>query len=270
MGTLEWLVVAALAAGLAGMTALWLRSRSRLVAALAETEQLRDLLKRKVERPNVFSHEVRTPLTLIKGAAELLAEESPGPLNPQQRHFLQTISVNAEQVISLAEDMLVEAKIESQLFELRLERVDLKALVRQTVKDARRLHHSTITMADQPGPVILTADRGLLGQAVWNLVNNACRHAGEAARISVSVTTSEGHAIVSVADDGEGMSATERRSLFDAFSVGENHQGTGLGMMITERIVAQHRGRMLVDSVEGRGTTVFFTLPLGPVEVPDA
>lgn len=122
----------------------WAHTRRRLKAGIEEAERLRNMVKERVERPNVFSHEVRTPLTLIKGAAELLAEETPGPLTARQREFVHTISSNAQQVIALAENLLTEAKIDSQLFEVHLEHVDLRPLVRQAVREARRIHLADI------------------------------------------------------------------------------------------------------------------------------
>ncbi len=238
----------------------WWLTRRRLAVARAEAEQLRTMVKKRVERPNVFSHEVRTPLALIRGAAELLAEQTPGPLNARQQEFVQTITVNAQQAIGLAEDFLTEAKIEAQLFELRLEPVDLKPLLREVVKDARRLYLADIRFAEEPGPMVVLGDRALLSQAARNLVTNACRHGAAEGAVRVSAVSSEGQAIVSVSDQGEGIPAEARATLFEPFT-GASH-GTGLGLMITERIIAQHGGRLLVDTVEGQGATMFFTIPL--------
>lgn len=262
-----WVLVGVLAAAAAMLALLLIWINRRYVAARAEADQLRTMVKKRLERPNVFSHEVRTPLTLIRAAAELLAEETPGPLTERQREFVSTIGVNAQQVIGLAEDMLAEARIEAQLFELHLERTDLRALVRTTVRDARRIHPTTILLDDHSGPITLLADPGLLAQALWNLVNNACRHSGEGARVNVAVSASEGQAIVSVSDDGGGMTAGERATLFQPFATGGARAGTGLGMMITERIISEHGGTLLVDTVEGRGTTIFFTIPTERTEV---
>lgn len=269
---IEYVAIGGLAVGCALLTLAAVRAERRLAAARAEADQLRAMVKKKVERPNVFSHEVRTPLTLIRGAAELLAEETPGPLNDRQREFVATIATNAQQVISLAEDLLTEAKIDAQLFELRLERVDLRDLARDTVRDARRLHHAHVRIDDAGGPLTLLGDRALLTQALWNLVNNACRHARPGTTVTVALASSEGEAIVSVTDEGSGMSAAERDALFEPFASARPADpgaaatgGTGLGMTITERIIAQHGGRVLVDTVPGHGTTVFFTVPLaGP------
>lgn len=249
---------------------LWLANlRRELADARSETEHLRELVKKRVERPNVFSHEVRTPLTLIKGAAELLAEETPGPLNDRQREFVGTIATNADQVISLAQDLLTEARLDSPLFDLHLDRLDLRKLVRQTVRDARRVHANPIRLDNTGAPLLLLADRALLGQALWNLLNNACRHAGAGATIAVSVSRGEGQAILAVSDDGAGMTPEERQGLFVPFAGNAEKGGTGLGMMITERIITQHEGHLLVDTIPGRGTTVFITLPLAERTEPD-
>lgn len=271
MEIVAWVIVALLALVCSALVWLYRRTRADLLATRAEADQLRDMAKKRVERPNVFSHEVRTPLSLISGAAELLAEETPGPLNDRQREFVSTIGVNAQRVIGLAEDLLVEARIDAQLFELRLEPLDLRALVRQTVRDARRIHTTPIVLESQGAPIGVVADRNLLGQGCVDLVNNACRHAGEDVTITIQVTLGEGEAIVAVSDDGGGMSAEDRDLLFEPFSVGSSERpGTGLGMMITERIVSQHGGRLLVDSIPDRGTTIFFTLPVPERSEPHA
>lgn len=183
-----WLVIATLVIAVGWLGAVALHYRRRLSAAGAETEHLRSLVKQRVERPNVFSHEVRTPLTLIRGAAELLAEETSGPLTDRQREFVSTISANAQQVITLAQNMLTEARIDAQLFELSLQDFDLRKLVRDTVRDARRVHAAAIRLENGGVPLPVLADRALLSQAMWNLVNNSCRHAGDAASITVSAS----------------------------------------------------------------------------------
>ncbi|MDN5570257.1 MAG: HAMP domain-containing histidine kinase [Propionibacteriaceae bacterium] len=262
-----WLV-GPLGIALLALTLVHLRSLRLLAAARAEAQQLRDMVKRRVERPNVFSHEVRTPLTLIQGAGELLAEETPGPLTDRQREFVATITSNAQRVNDLAQMMLAEAKIDAQLFELRLEPVDLRQLVRQTVRDARRVHSTGLRIESIGPPLVLHADRHLLGQALWNLVNNSCRHAAPGTSVTVSVSHGEGQAVVAVSDDGAGMTDDERSRLFEPFASASGGTGTGLGMTITERIIEEHGGRMLVDTIPGRGTTVYFTIPLPDAERP--
>lgn len=215
-----------------------------------------------MRRPNVLSHELRTPLTVVRGAAELLLDESAGPLNPDQRRFVQTIAENSNQVIEMASDLLAEASLESELFNLRLEWTEMRQLVRRCVAQLRRVHTASIRMDNHGAPLRIQVDPRLMGQAVTNVVNNAARHAGEGVSILVRVTESEETVTVSVSDDGTGMPPQDRALLFTPFATGGSRRpGTGLGMMITQRIVELHGGKILVDTISRKGTTVFLTLP---------
>lgn len=261
---MQWwtLLVAVLAAACLALAGAWWAEHRRGVQSREEADRAAQLLASRLERPSVFSHEVRTPLALIKGAAELLAEESPGPLNDRQREFVTTITSNAEHVIGMAEDLLTEARLSSRLFRLETERVDLRPLVQETVQALRRIHPVPLRLAGTGRPLYVEADRGLLRQALVNVITNAVRHAGPDVTVTVEVSEGEGQAIVAVSDDGIGMSERERETLFQPFAVGSTHRpGTGLGMMITESIVTEHGGRVLVDTVDAHGTTVFVTLP---------
>ena len=215
-----------------------------------------------MRRPNVLSHELRTPLTVVRGAAELLLDESAGPLNPDQRRFVQTIAENSNQVIEMASDLLAEASLESDLFNLRLEWTEMRQLVRKCVAQLRRVHTASIRLDNHGAPLRMQVDPRLMGQAVTNVVNNAARHAGEGVSILVRVTESDETVTVSVSDDGTGMPPQDRALLFTPFATGGSRRpGTGLGMMITQRIVELHGGRILVDTISRKGTTVFLTLP---------
>ncbi|MGP7959228.1 sensor histidine kinase [Sanguibacter sp. A247] len=264
--TWTWALVAAcvlLAATLA-FTVRRLRSgRADLAVTRHEAERLRTLARARAERSSVLSHEIRTPLTLVQGAAELLAEETPGPLNDHQRRFVDTIVDNCGQMIAMAEDLLTAARLEARLFELHLERTDVRALARQTVREMRRMHGVTVLLDSRGAPLWLDLDRNLVRQALWNLVNNAARHSGAEVTITVRITVGDDDVLVSVADDGPGMTAAERDTLFLPFVVGGGPgRGTGLGMMITKEIVELHGGRIFVDTATRAGTVVLLTLPL--------
>lgn len=262
---LTWTLVAAGSVCLL-LATLLARSGRRLALIRRDNRQLRSMVAHRMERPNVFSHEVRTPLALIQGAGELLLEETPGPLTGRQREFVETIVDNTAQMSALAENMLAEARVDAQLVELHRSQVEIRSLVRDAVNELRRLTHTPLELQNSGRRIVLAADANLLRQALWNLVNNAVRHAGEGAAVAVQVVESEGCVIISVSDDGTGMSETEREQLFRPFTgdlaaISEGH-GTGLGMMVTQRVIAAHGGRVLVDTIAGRGTSVFCTIPL--------
>ena len=239
------------------------RERSQHQARAVEAERLRELAKARASRISTLSHEIRTPLALIKGAGELLADESPGPLTTAQARFVGTITSNCQQLVEMAESLLSQARLEANLFELRLEQVDLRSLVRVTVRELRRLHPGRLQLDDHGPALIAHADPRLLREVLWNLINNALRHAGADALVTVRVIEGEGEAIISVVDDGRGMDASERSHLFEPLKVGSSEKpGTGLGMSITEDIVDLHGGRILVDTAARRGTVIYVTLPL--------
>ena len=190
-------------------------------------------------------------------------EETPGPLNDIQREFVSTIAQNSNLVIDMAADLLAEARLEAELFQIHLERVDVRHLVRECVADLRRVHQAPIHLDSHGAPLYMSVDPRLMRQAISNVITNAARHAGPDVRIHVSVVDGEDAVTVSVSDNGEGMSSEERAMLFVPFATGGSQRpGTGLGLMITQRIVELHGGRVLVDTITRRGTTVFLSLPL--------
>lgn len=208
----------------------------------------------------LLSHEIRTPLTLVKGAAELLAEESPGPLTSAQRYFVDTIVDNTSLVVGMAEDFLLEARLETGAPTLDLASADIRELVRETVLELRRIRSADLDLDSRGEPLVLDVDRPMIRQVLWNLLNNAVRHAGPGAAVTVQVeSTSEG-ATIAVADDGEGISPDQREELFSPRSSG-HPQGTGLGMGVIRRIVDAHGGRVVVDSLARRGTRILIVLP---------
>lgn len=246
------------------LAALW-RTRHELARTRAELSRLRRLHRERIERPSVLSHELRTPLTVVKGSAELLLDESAGPLNPMQRCFAKTIAENSNQVIEMASDLLAEASLESELFNLRLDRVDMREVVRECVVEMRRVHSTPIRLDNHGAPLFMRVDSGLIGQAITNVINNAARHAGEGVSILVSLASSEETVTILVSDDGDGMSVEDRKRLFVPFATGGSRRpGTGLGMMITQKVVDLHGGRVLVDTISTKGTSVYLVLPRDP------
>jgi two-component system OmpR family sensor kinase len=243
------------------MIALFLIVRSWL-SDRAEIDRLRSIAERNADQISVVSHEIRTPLALIRGAADLLQERSPGPLTDSQARFVTTISGNCHAVIALAEDLLTQARIDAGMFELHLHRVNLRTLASTVLGELRQLHPVQFAL-DCPGaPPRVWADGALIRQAMTNLINNAVAHAANASLITVRIVNADDQVLVSVSDDGEGMEEDQRRELFRRFSSGRPLQdGTGLGLVITRQIVQMHGGDVFVDSTQGRGTTMLFSLP---------
>lgn len=257
IGNQGWAVAVAGLAGLLGVATMLRRStRARLMAA--ENGRLRALASERADRVSMLSHEVRTPLALVAGAAELLAEQSPGPLTPTQQQFVQTIVVNCERMVALSEHLLMEARIEAGIFRLHLEGVDVRSLFRRVVSELRLLHSATLLLDCPHAPRRVPADPALLRQVLINLVTNAARYGGDTV-ITVRITDGEDCVVVAVSDSGPGMSAAQRARLFTR-TLPEGG-GSGLGLIISRRIVELHGGKWFVDTVPHRGTTMIFTIP---------
>lgn len=256
----SYLLLACVVVLACGFYLLW---RSWL-ADRAEMARLRATAQRNADQISVVSHEIRTPLALVRGAADLLAEETPGPLNQQQRRFVDTISGNCTAVVALAEDLLVQARIDAGIFKLHLQRVNLRRLAGGVVAELRRLHSVDISL-DCPGaPPRIWADADLLRQALTNLINNAVVHAHAATLVTVRIVSTDEDVLVSVSDNGRGMTREVRQRLFERFASGRPlRDGTGLGLVITRQIIQMHGGDVLVDSTPNRGTTMLFSIPNG-------
>ncbi len=229
----------------------------------SESTELKQRVVELDRRPAVVSHEIRTPLALVRGAAELLAEETPGPLNPTQAMFVSTIADNSQLAIDMAENFLLAARFEAGSVLVKTEPVDIRAVVATTARHVRRIIGTPIRIDASGGVLPIVTDERLVRQMVWNLVNNAARHAGLDSAITIQVRESdEGGCTVAVIDDGTGLSEEDLGRLFTPFVTGSSRRpGSGLGMMIVQEIASALGGRIMIDTDEGRGTAIMVQLP---------
>jgi two-component system OmpR family sensor kinase len=261
----RWPVLLVLLGAVAGACVVLALGRATIRRQQLELDRLDDLLERRVEQVNALSHELRTPLSMINGATELLLEQSPGPVNRIQEQFMRSISQQCNQVIRLCEGLLVQAKIESGLFQPGFEQTDVSGLARDVVLAMRPLcaeRGQQITL-DTPQVVsAIPADPGLVLQALTNLLSNASRFTSTGGRIDVRVAEIDDGMVVYVSDDGDGMTREQRAQLFRRFGTGRPlADGTGLGLVITKDIVELHGGSIMVDTTARRGTTFVVTFP---------
>lgn len=236
-----------------------LRSRRR---DLNDIARLKALAVRRADQVSMLSHEIRTPLAVIQGSAELLAEEAPGPLLPRQRIFVGRIIDNAARMHSLAEQLLMQARLESDQFILRAKDVDLRALMRSVVQELTPLAGVPIMLQTPGAPVHAHVDPELFRIVVNNLLMNAARSDPGSTSIEARVTAMEDFVMVSISDGGTGMSERQRERLFARFASGRPlGNGTGIGLFISQQLVEMHGGRIFVDTITGKGTTMMFTVP---------
>jgi two-component system phosphate regulon sensor histidine kinase PhoR len=215
----------------------------------------------------IMSHELRTPLTSIEGYLELLSDPQTGPLNPQQRQMVRTISSNASRLNSLIEGVFELTKLESRAAKRERKPVNLVDVVTQAVECARPSLNARRLEVDTQVPsraVIISANPDELDEVFTNLLANAVKFTPDGGHIRASVAVEGGSAVVRVRDTGIGIPAAEQDHLFGRFFRASNARdipGTGLGLAIVRGIVTSHEGDISVSSEEGKGSTFTVRLP---------
>ena len=216
-----------------------------------------------------LSHELRTPIASLKALTETLqagAIDDPAVAGD----FLGRMSAEADRLAQMTEELGELSRIESGQVSLNKEPVDLPDLVARVLDRLRAQAERAGLLLETriaPGLPRVPADKSRLEQVLVNLVHNAVKFTAPGGRVSVTASSDADHITVSVADTGVGISADDLPRVFERFYKADRARaggGTGLGLAIAKHIVEAHKGRIWVDSVEGRGSTFSFSLPLAP------
>jgi signal transduction histidine kinase len=262
------------------------RQRSQLERARADLErkvqertselrQSNETLRRVDEaRRRMFadiSHALRTPLTVIRGEAEVTLRGREGK-GTKYRGALQRIVETTAQLNRLVEDMLQLARSEAASLHAEPSEIMAGRLVAEVAEDARALaapRGIEVTTLAPPEAICVRGDPDRLRQLLLILLDNACRYTPAGGRISIGLAASERHAVVTVSDTGIGIPADELDLVAGRFYRGSNARelapsGAGLGLHVAKSIVEAHGGEIAVTSEPGRGTTVRVSLPLTP------
>ncbi len=217
-----------------------------------------------------MSHELRTPLNGIIGFAELMHDEKVGPVSADHKEYLGDILTSSRHLLQLINDVLDLAKVESGKLEFRPERVDLRKLVgevRDIVRTLTAQKRIQLTCEVDSTLEAVMIDPGKLKQVLYNYLSNALKFTPDAGTVVVRVRP-EGDARfrLEVQDTGIGIREEDFKRLFVEFqqldaSAAKKHQGTGLGLALTRRIVEAQGGEIGVTSTPGKGSTFYAILP---------
>lgn len=234
-------------------------------AVLQDISRLKELDRIKSEFISIVSHDLRSPLTTIRGYIELLPRV--GPLNPTQQEFVERIERSTSNIVELIADLLDVSRIEAGL-DWEMEATNLHKVARDAaaaLQASAAEKNQTLNLDILPLPVILGNSRRL-AQIVSNLVSNAIKYTPEGGRIDVSIREDNDFVMLQVHDNGIGISAEDQLRIFDKFYRVESDatlaiDGTGLGLSIVKSIVEKHKGRVWVESELGVGSTFSVLLP---------
>jgi K+-sensing histidine kinase KdpD len=230
--------------------------------AAAETERVRNILLASI------SHDFRTPLASVLGAATSLIEYGPRLPDAERRDLLAQIRDEAEHLDGMVRNLLAMTRVEAGALEINRDWVDVRELLYRAVALAKRRGAApTFEVAADPGLPLIAADPNLLDQALANVLGNAMRYAGRAAHIALEGRLENGEVVLSVTDDGPGIPADVLPRVFEKFARARSGGGAGegLGLAIAKGIAEAHGGSIAAESPvrHGRGTRIMMRLPLG-------
>jgi len=215
-----------------------------------------------------MSHELRTPLNAILGFSQVLEKKLFGELNSKQAEYVEDILSSGNHLLSLINDVLDLSKVEAGQIELEVAPFSLREAVERGVAMVReRASKNGVALAAEVEPEVhvVSGDERRIRQILFNLLSNAVKFTPAGGRIDVSAARVDGEIRLAVADTGPGIAPEDLDRIFEEFQqtdVGaRHHEGTGLGLALSKRLVELHGGRIWVESEVGAGSRFVFTLP---------
>lgn len=243
------------------------RNVVRWVGTNTDITEQRTLEQQKDQFIGIASHELKTPVTSIKGYTQLLERRFRNAGDERASEMLGKLDVQVDKLTGLIEDLLDATKIESGNLLFQPSLFDLNALIGEVVEEIQRTAPRHTIVQDLAPVVALAADRDRIGQVLTNLLTNAIKYSPQADRVVVRTERRDGSVVTSVQDFGIGIPAVLQPHVFERFYrvAGETratYPGLGLGLYIAAEFVRRHGGDIWVESEEGTGTTMTFSLPL--------
>jgi len=238
------------------------------VCIMRDVTHFKELDSLKSEFVSTVSHDLRSPLTLMRGYTTML--DMVGDLNEQQQGYVSKIITGVENMSRLVNDLLDLGRIELGI-DLQVESVSVLNVLEkvtgtlQTQASQKNIDLSLELPKDLPHQI--DADPALFQQAVYNLVENAIKYTSENGQVFVRVRTLENDLVFEIQDNGIGIAPEDMARLFEKFYRGKAREartrvGTGLGLAIVRSIAERHSGRVWVESEEGKGSTFYLQIPI--------
>ena len=232
--------------------------------------QLQKLDEAKDEFISMASHQLRTPLTSIKGYVSMLMDGDVGKVTDEQKHLLQEAFISSERMVRLIGDFLNVSRLQTGKFIIDKHPIDLAKIVEQEVEglepnaSARGL---SFTYKKPKNVPLMQLDENKIQQVIMNFADNAIYYSKENSKIKVSLAVVDNYVEFTVKDTGIGVPLAEQEQLFSKFFRATNARkqrpdGTGVGLFLAKKVIDAHDGKIIFESKEGKGSTFGFRLPL--------
>lgn len=235
----------------------------------AQEEELRQsklIDEKKTEFISIASHELKTPMTILKAYTQM-AKTTKEPIPESLQGLLTKIDIQSNKLLTLVQQLLDISKIENGNLQYNMQKVSLNEFLHSQVVIMQHIlpnHQFNMSFGDDVNVLI---DEIRMEQVMANLLGNAGKYSDRNTDIIITTSSTDQDAItISIRDEGRGMTAETTASIFEKFyrakDVLKSHTGLGMGLYITSKIITDHNGKIWVDSSEGQGSTFYFTLPI--------
>jgi signal transduction histidine kinase len=241
-------------------------ARRAAESARASAQRLRELDQMKEGFVSTVSHELRSPLTSVKGYLEAMLEGEAGELTAEQREYAEIVYRNSGRLQALVDDLLLLSRIEAGKLVFEQREFDLVAILEQLAAGARPAlgEHGSAVEVRAPAELAMTGDPRRLERAVGNLVTNAVLYSPDGGDVLLTARLDDGEVVIEVIDHGQGIPVAEIDQLGTRFFRGSGAgtaPGSGLGLAITRALAEGHGGRLEIESAFGEGSTFRIIVP---------
>lgn len=241
-----------------------------IIGAVAVTRDVTELLeldKLKDQFIAVAAHELKTPVTGIKGYAQMLLRLKQEDISPKGKKALEAINRQTDRIGRIINELLDISSIQTGRLDLHISRFDLSELIGSVVERCKITTTKHRLLFHSPGPVYVNADRDRIDQVVSSLLDNAIRYSPQGGDIETKVQVLNSEVVVSIQDRGIGIPQGQQERIFQLFyrahtGTPYDYGGMGVGLFIAREIVTRHNGKIWFKSAQGKGTTFTLTLPL--------
>jgi PAS domain S-box-containing protein len=237
------------------------------IGSCVDITERKEFETRKDEFIALLSHELKTPITSLKGFTQILQRRFKEHDDEQTLHFLARMDKQLGKLGILINDLLEISKMQRETLPLHYEDFDLNGVIQEIVENLQATTLTHHIVVESIGNVFVYADKDRIGQVLINLLNNAIKYSPNADKVILRMTANQNDVTVCIQDFGIGIAAVHQQSIFERFyhvpdPIEKTFPGLGIGLYISHEIIQRHHGRIWVESQKGEGSAFSFTLPL--------
>lgn len=242
----------------------------------ASNKRLVELDTMKDEFVSMASHQLRTPLTSVKGYISMVLEGDAGKISKPQRQLLEEAFTSSERMVHLISDFLNVSRLQTGKFVVDRKEVDLAEITKQEVANIGQIATSHQVSIQYKMPArfpTLYLDEGKIRQVIMNFIDNAIYYSPDSNSIKVTLSVEDGDAVLRIIDHGMGVPEEAKKKLFSKFFRAENARkqrpdGTGVGLFLAKKVIDGHGGSIVFESEVGKGSTFGFRMPIKKLSKP--